>query len=480
MPPRRRQQTAGMLYTLIISIGFLIAFIAAAVIFYVKAEDYRTRLDTSQREINDLANNTERQRIGAIVGAKQAGKSRLGSMVDYLDRMASLIIGGLPQDTSAEVKVQNADREVGNALNLAREYIVIGNSDPNTIGLIRVIRGLKTELDNIMKAKLATEQQLNDLQERFKNADKANSEKEQVLLAEKDKLQQQVDKIKQDYAQLQALLEQNAEEQVKTLTAQLEQEKTNSKELNDILLKTQAELKTVEDMMRRAQQEVMEIKPPPDSEVLAYKPDGKIISVDDQAKVVNLNIGSNDHVYRGLTFSVYDGGTAIPKDGKGKAEIEVFDVAETFSVALITRSEIRKPILQGDIVANLIWDSDKTNVFVVVGDFDLDNDGYIDYNGVDKIKALIEKWGGRAADTVSIDTDFLVLGKQPQVLRRPTFEEQDLDPSAMEKYQASQERLNHYRDVQSQVQALWIPIFTYERFLYFIGYKGHIGRAGAF
>jgi len=101
MPPRRRQQTAGMLYTLIISIGFLIAFIAAAVIFYVKAEDYRTRLDTSQREINDLATNTERQRIGAIVGAKQTGKSRLGSMVDYLDRMASLIIGGVPEDTSA-------------------------------------------------------------------------------------------------------------------------------------------------------------------------------------------------------------------------------------------------------------------------------------------------------------------------------------------------------------------------------------------
>jgi NAD-dependent DNA ligase len=288
-----------------------------------------------------------------------------------------------------------------------------------------------------------------------------------------------VNTIKQDYEELEALLKQSTEQQIQALTEQLEQEKVNSKELNDTLLKTQAELKMAEGVMRRAQQDVMRIKPPPDREVLAYKLDGKITLTDDRAKVVYLDIGSDDHVYRGLTFSVYDRGTPIPKDGRGKAEIEVFDVEETFSAARITRSEITKPILSGDIIANLIWDSDKTNVFVVAGDFDLDNEGDIDYDAIDRIKALIEKWGGSVADAVSIDTDFLVLGRVPKVLIRPTYEETEMDPTAMERYEASSKRLADYKELQKQAETLWIPIFKYERFLYFIGYKEQISQAGA-
>jgi hypothetical protein len=35
-------------------------------------------------------------------------------------------------------------------------------------------------------------------------------------------------------------------------------------------------------------------------------------------------------------------------------------------------------------------------------------------------------------------------------------------------------------EIQSQAQALLIPVFNYERFLFFIGYKTQSGRAGAF
>jgi len=131
-------------------------------------------------------------------------------------------------------------------------------------------------------------------------------------------------------------------------------------------------------------------------------------------------------------------------------------------------------------MANLIWASSRTNTVGIAGDFDLDNDGVIDYNGDEKIKALIEKWGGNVADTISIDTNFLVLGKQPQVLQKPTLDELDINPRAMEVYNASLQRLSRYNGLRDQAQSLWIPVFTYDRFLYFIGYQGHIGQAGAF
>ena len=468
-----------MLYTLITFVGLFITATTIAVIYYVQAEDYRTKLADTESQINELADTKERNSMGTIVGKKLQRTSWLGTMVGYLDQTVSFIVGGVPESISAEVKINNVNTAISNAMNTAAEHIDI--AEPNTTGLVQIIGNLAAELNNTINSKNAIQKDLDDQIAQFDIAKKAYSEKEQVLQDEKNKLQERVNKIQEDYNDLQARLEQSTEQQIDNYKIQRDQAMNEVKALNDKLLLTQAELKMTEEMLKRAQEEVMEIMPPPDNEVMARRADGKIILIDDQAKVVHLNIGSKQHVYRGLTFTVYDRSGSIPKDGQGKAEIEVFDVANTYSAARITRTEPTKPILLGDIVANLIWNSDKTNVFVVAGDFDLDDDGNIDSDAIGKITTLIEKWGGKVADTISIDTDFLLLGKQPQVPKQqPTFEEQELDPQAMQRYEALIEQLNHYNQLQSQAQALWIPIFQYERFLYFIGYKGQISQAGAF
>lgn len=478
MPAHRRKQSNAMLYTLITFVGLFIATTTVAVIYYVKAEEHRGSLEDTRREIDALANDRERQAMGTTVGAKQGQESWLGTVVKYLDQTVCLVVGGVPEPTSAEVKIKNTGSKVANALSLARSHIAV--TDPNTVGLVPVIEQLSAELDKTKKAQAATQQQLSDVQQQFDSANKANEDTRRALLAEKSKLQQDVNDIKQKYDELAALLQQTTDEQIQTLAKQLEQARADLKTTNENLLRTQAELELAQGMMQRAQDEVGKIMPGPDREVRAYQPDGQIILIDDQAQVVHLNIGSDERVYPGLTFGVYNRGESVPKDGKSKAEVEVFDVAKTYSAARIINSAVRKPILQGDVVANLIWNSDRANVFVITGEFDLDGDGRIDSDGAAKIKTLIEKWGGRVTDAISIDTDFLVLGQQPQVLQRPTLEEQEVDPRAREKYEASLLKLNHYNELQSQAQALWIPVFTYERFLYFTGYKGQIGRAGAF
>ncbi len=469
-----------MFYTLLTFVGLFIVTTTLAVIFYVKAEDYRTKTESLQNQIDELATGAERQKIGAIVGAKQGRRSRLGTMVDYLDQMVSLIIGGVVEDTSAEVKVGKVNAEVKDKLGLlAREY-GIETTDPNTTGLVRMTEKLEAKLNETQNMAAAFKEQLETLRGRFDDAMAAGLEKEQMLIAEKEKYQQQVNKVTQDYNELKALMEKTAEQQVQTLYAQLDEEKANNKQLNQNLLKTQAELKMAEDRVKYIQKELSNLVPPPDSEAPAFKPDGKIMLLDEQNKIVHLNIGGEDHVYQGLTFSVYDKSMPIPKDGKGKAEVEVFNVGKNISAARILRSELNRPVIVDDIVANLIWDGDKVNIFVVAGDFDLNGDGQIDYNAVDKIKALIEKWGGRVADKVSIDTNFVVLGSAPRILQKPTREEMDVDPMAMDKYDKSLQRFAHYEEVQNQTQVFSIPIFNYDRFLYFIGYKSQSARPGAF
>jgi len=621
MPAGKRQQNSAMLYTVITFVGLFIVSTVVAVIFYLQAEKHRTEAVTLQSQMDELANSEELRKIGAIVGAKQPRKSRLGTMVDYLDGTVSLIIGGLPEDTSAEVKVDTTNRKVKDILELlAQQHLAIEPNvptnenvepnaptnelvellanqqfsavtedfnetmknalppekleevwkatidqmgpfkrqiglrtekqadydvvsvtcefekgaldvkityngekqvaglfivptpaevlesyrqtpeivtqqtpeivtqqqpyieidDPNTVGIVRVIEKLKTKLDNTTNAALVLQEQLERLKNRFDDAMEATREKEQTLLAEKEKYQQQVNEIKKDYNDLKTMLQQTSDQQVRTLMAQLDEERDNRKKLSQQLLKTEAELTTAEERIKRAQEKLHALVPSPDSEIAAYKPDGKIILIDDAAKTVHLNIGSDDHVYRGLTFWVYEKNMPIPKDGKGKAEIEVFNVGKNISTARIISSNAKKPIIVGDIVANLIWDSDKTNVFVVAGEFDLNGDGKIDYEAADEIKALIEKWGGKVADEISIDTDFLVLGTTPTVLKKPTFEQMEVDPMAMEKYEASLKNLTSYKEIQARAQTLSIPVFNLERFLYFIGYKTLSARPDAF
>ncbi|MHC4570771.1 MAG: DUF3887 domain-containing protein [Planctomycetota bacterium] len=607
MAAGKRPPSNAMLYTLITFVGLFILTTVLAIIYYLKAEEYRTQAATLQGQRDELASPAELRKIGSIVGAKKGRKSRLGTMVDYLDEMVSLTLGTLPEDTSAEVKVDTVKRKTDDTLELlaqeqfeqpetedvglkasAKEFVDLlvngdfatatqnfdetmssalpadkleetwklsieqagpfkqqigvrmekmmqydvalvtcefekgpidvklvydseGNIsglffiptppevlekfsrtpekntetktesiDPAAVGLIRTIEKLKTKLDNTTNAALALQQQLDELRNRFDDVTAASLEKEQTLLTEKEKFQQQVNDIKQDYNELKALMKQTSDQQVQNLMEQLDDERADRKRLNQKLLKTEAELKMAENRMKRAQEKLQALVPPPDSEVAAYKSDGKVILIDDRAKIVHLNIGSDDRVYRGLTFSIYEKNMPIPKDGKGKAEIEVFNVGKTFSAARIIRSEIKRPIIADDIVANLIWDSDKTNVFVVVGEFDLNYDGNIDYDAVDKIKALIKKWGGRVDDDVSIDTDFIVLGRPPQVLGKPTFEQMEVDPMAMDKYEASLQNLAHYKEVQTNAKTLFLPVFNAERFLYFIGYKEQSTKAGAF
>ena len=480
MPPRKRQQSNAMLYTLVAFVGLFIAAATVAIIYYVKAEDYKTKEVALRTKIRDIANPQEQQALGAIIGTRQRPKSWLGTAVDQFDNALAMVTGTAPRDTHIQGKLSIAAAEVRKALLLAQEHIRLANADPNTTGLTVVIAELKTALDNAKTTGLALRNQLAETEQTFQDAMAANLRKEDFLQAEKDILQQEVNAEREDYKKLRELVEQTADQRVQTFVAELDKERAEREQLNQDLLRTQAQLELTEGKMKRAQDEVSMTKPPPDSNAPAMIADGKVILVDLHTKVVHINKGSDDRVYQGLTFAVHDKNAPLPKDGKGKAEIEVFDVQKTISAARIISPDSRRPILRNDVIANLIWDSAKKNVFVLTGEFDLDNKAGPDDDAALKMKALIEKWGGRVDNAITVDTDFLVLGNRPTVRKKPTFEEIEIDPQATDKYETSLRVRENYEKLRTQAQALWIPVFTYDRFLNFIGYKQQSANAGAF
>jgi hypothetical protein len=483
MPIGKKSTGDSTLYALIAFVFLFVIAATAGVIYYLKFEEQRGIADTAQKRLNEVANPAEVQKIGALVGAEQSGKSRLKATLDYLDQAIGLIVPGAAGDKSAEVKVNEATMKVKEMVAaVAKQNSDFNDVDPNTT-LLQVTEKLTAALQNTRTAETATKGQLAELQNRFDDAMKASMEKEQALLAEKEKFQQQFEKVRAGYDELKELLEKKADEQVKDLYGKLDQERTGREETNKQLLKSQAELQTAQDRIQKILKEsVWPVQPPPDEMVKAFEPDGKIILVDDQTKppTVQINLGGNDRVYRGLTFAVYERGQPIPRDGKGKAEIEIYNVGDSFSAARIIRSDKKNPVVVDDIIANLIWSPTKANTFVVAGDFDFSGDGVPDDDAVAKIRGLVEKWGGKVADAVTVNTDYVILGTPPAVSSKPTMQEVERYPNAMEKYERALQQAARYKDIQSQAQALSIPILNADRFLYFIGYKTQAGNPGAF
>jgi len=479
-----------MLYTLITFVGLFIIATTVAVIYYVKAEELRTTTQEAQAELNDMATAEEVRTVGALVGAKLPGQSNLGTVLERFDRMTGLVLGTPVQTTSAEVKVSNAVDAVSTLMTQAEPYIMLPAGDPNAadpnapdpneVALTSMMADLLAGLQRTLDEKSAVTLQLQELQQRFNDATALWQQTEQDLTAKVNGYQQQVEEIRTDYDNLKSLLEQNSEQRAANLLKQLEYERTASRQLNQDLLKTRAQLDVAQERLGDALTEVGKVQPQPDQEAAAHTPDGAIILVDDAAGIVHVDLGSDDRVYRGLTFSVYDRASGVPRDGVPKAEVEIFSVAKKTSIARVLSSEKHNPIATHDVVANLIWDTNKVNQFVIAGEFDLNGNGKADYNAQDGIQSLIEKWGGAVTDVVSAKTDFIILGTKPVVSREPTLDDLAIDPTAREKYNAAQRRLAHYNELQQQAQALYIPIFTYERFLHFSGYQSQIGKPGAF
>jgi hypothetical protein len=484
-----------MLYTLIAFIGLFVIATTVAVIYYVRAEEMRTDIRDLESQMSDLASSDELLELDARVGTKLPGESRLGTMMAHLDQTIQLVKGGPVQDTTAEVKAGNARQDVARVLAQANNYISLPTLDANAvdpnaadpdvvdldkIALTVVVQNLIEELQQTLDQRDAVQGQLDDLRGKYDAAIATMQETKQTLTAQVDEYRQQVDQIKTDYDDLRSLLEQSSEQRVANLLKQLEDEKAGSRQLNQDLLRTQAELNVAQERLSDALAQVDEIAPPPDREAEAFSPDGKVVLVDEPAGIIHIDLGSEDRVYQGLTFSVYDQAARIPRDGKPKAEVEVFAVDRKTATARILTSEKKNPIARGDIVANLIWNSAKANEFVLAGEFDLDGDGEPDFDGAQRIQQLIERWGATVAPSVGARTDFVILGDEPQVPPEPTLDQLAVDPTAMERYEAAQQRLQQYEQIRQRAQDLWIPIFNYDRFLHFTGYASQVGKPGVF
>ena len=199
---------------------------------------------------------------------------------------------------------------------------------------------------------------------------------------------------------------------------------------------------------------------------VARKPDGEILRVVEEADRCYINLGLKDRIIPGLTFSVYSQ-AGIPESGEGKGKIIVTNVSDTISECRIAMQDKKDPILANDLIANLVYDVLRQYTFVVEGEFDLHGRGEPSQDGAKEVRLLVQRFGGKNAKEVEIDTDFVVMGEAPL---RPAKPKESAPPQVWEIYRKQVEIFDRYHGVRQLAQSLRIPILNASRFIAFMGY----------
>jgi hypothetical protein len=194
--------------------------------------------------------------------------------------------------------------------------------------------------------------------------------------------------------------------------------------------------------------------------------DGKIVRAVTGENIVYIGLGRNDRVQTGMPFSVYSALSGPGQAMKAKASIEVTNVFDTTSEARVTSTTPGDPILEGDLVANLVYDKSRQFNFVVAGDFDLNFDGKIDDPAGQKVTQLIQKWGGRIRTKVDTSVDFVILGSPPSA---PEKLPDTADEAAKQRAAEQNEVAKAFNAIKEEAKSLSIPILTRTQFLHFMG-----------
>jgi hypothetical protein len=206
----------------------------------------------------------------------------------------------------------------------------------------------------------------------------------------------------------------------------------------------------------------------PQELITARQADGHVVTAKPGEEVVYLDLGRDAGLVLGLQFAVYSAASGIPADGQAKARVEVVNIFDTSAECRIVEVHGRDPILEGDLVANPVFDRERALRFMVVGRFDIDGDGQVDPEGASQIESLIQNWHGTVTQELSAQVDFLVVGAAPP---KPVIIG-DQTPEAQARFDAAKKVYDAYNETAQTAQALSIPMLTHGVFLHFLGYSG--------
>jgi hypothetical protein len=208
-------------------------------------------------------------------------------------------------------------------------------------------------------------------------------------------------------------------------------------------------------------------------------PDGRIVDVHYDSMRVWVNLGRDDNLKSGTTFSVYqkDLATVGGKISDIKASIQITKVDQSrphLSEAIITSEgaypgDYSRPIAKGDAIFSPLWRSGVQEIFAFAGVFDIDGDGKDDSpilitmirNAGGDVMAQATPDGERVGEEITSKFKFFVEGNIGDPSRTPDPNEQD----KIKKVHA------HVNEMKKEALQSGVRVITMNDFLSFMGYR---------
>ncbi len=434
----------------ITSLGFFVAF----AIFYSKNSNRTVELQLAKQNVAEFIRSDEMNQDGVrnlVEEAKRDQKSLVGYLVSNREALMQKITGS-GRDSLADL----ATKLEG----------VPGARDAALIPVIRQQQGqidsLQKQLEQASAATLAAQASFQNESARIRGIESAHQRTINDLNTQVNQYKDEVDAIragtdgykKQVDAQADAVKQAGAETEAR-LTSQIAR-------LTEEKVIIESQLNAL-----RSQKNLAVVRPGDESALV----DGSVVQTDGASRLAYISLGAKNHVVLGMTFAVYSGPEAIRPDAegnypRGKATIEVISVGENSSTCRIT-SEVRgNPVVKGDVIANAVFDPNKTYRFVVFGNFDTNRDGAATATERDDVRAMIESWGGTVVNDVAGDTDFLVLGERPLTPPRPGS---GAPLELILEFQRRDQEAQRYDSLARQAQSTSLPILNENRLYTLIG-----------
>jgi len=395
--------STGMLVTVTLTGALAVILFVTTVVFFGRWQRATTDLEAAQDEQGEIIDARQRGNddIRLLIQQAQEQQPRQ-SLVGYLrDSLQGTMaeVTGAPDTTYAQ---------------LAETLQGIDGAD--TTPLVQVVRNrdqrlatLQAELDD---AQAQLEAARTDLQNEVERVGRIQEEHAQTVAA----LQAQIDEYESGVNSYRTSLN----ETIDRNNDRVAEIRRTAAEQEDALSGRVAELETENIVLQAAVRELRAqtagARVRGQSEFALV--DGRVLGSNAAQNEVYISLGRADRIVIGMTFEVYDSSTAIRADDEGaypegKAALEVIRINEGSSTARLIRSSAQNPVVEGDVIANALYDPDKQYTFLVYGNFDTNRDGQFTAQESQGIAGLIADWGGRIVDELSGSTDFLVLGERP-------------------------------------------------------------------
>jgi hypothetical protein len=478
MPPIQQQQTSrgGLIAALVVSIVFAVGFLIWAFMSNAELNKAQTQLASQQAKYGKVIADSAVGDLSTLQGQFSADpeKPRTGTLVDVAaDQRRTLVklISG-----RADGSEKDATSDANLVLTALKSSPALKDTPvPDGASLTQVIALLTTKAQSDFDALTKARADLASANQQLQSS----IETQKAEIAKRD---QAVADAQAASAKAQADAKAAIDEKQKQVDDFAAKVAMAEKTVNDLQAQGQVEVQTIRRELEKAKKDF----DTQNGRLAQYRPNVKesvIRNVDATItqvaadSVCYVNLGYGDHISPGLTFEVYDKFEGIPKlnDGtsaldmpKGKASIEVINVGQNSSQCRVTRTSPGMTVSQGDLCANLVYDRNIKPLFYVYGKFDMDQNGVATEQEAEVVKNLITRWGGRIADRVSMDVDFVIMGKEPSV---PLYSPEELqNPLNKAKQDEAKAQLAAYNAVRDDAVGLHIPLMNQNRFLYYTGY----------